>query len=119
MSLRKTDLQSFFKRLRKAHPPIDKDDPTTQIKYYAAGEYGGKTNRPHYHIIIFNAKLELLQPAWDLGQIHYGQVSDASIGYTLKYISKPSRIPLHRNDDRQKEFALMSKNLGQITLLIE
>lgn len=105
MALSKRDLQLFFKRLRKANPGRG-------LKYYAAGEYGGKTNRPHYHIILFNAALETIQPAWHLGQLHYGQVSEASVGYTLKYITKPSRIPMHQNDDRQPEFALMSKGLG-------
>ena len=30
---------------------------TTPLKYYAVGEYGGQTKRPHYHIVIFNADL--------------------------------------------------------------
>lgn len=108
MGLCKRDLQLFFKRLRKAHPKT-----SATIKYYACGEYGGKTNRPHYHVILFNAELKLIQPAWNLGQIHYGMVSGASVGYTLKYMSKPSRIPMHRNDDRQREFSLMSKGIGK------
>lgn len=107
MSLSKRDLQLFFKRLRKVSPR------GLKIKYYAAGEYGGNTRRPHYHIILFNAKLEKIQPAWDLGNVHYGVVSAASVGYTLKYISKPAKIPLHSNDDRLREFALMSKGLGE------
>lgn len=107
MSLKKKDLQDFFKRLRKKHA-ID-----TQIKYYACGEYGGKTLRPHYHVIIFNASLETIQPAWSMGSVYYGTVNGASIGYTLKYMSKPQRIPLHRNDDRLPEFSLMSKGLGK------
>lgn len=114
MEIRKRDLQLFFKRLRKAHPPTD-----TPIKYYAVGEYGGKSFRPHYHIILFNADIKLIQDAWKnpetgryIGQIHYGTVSGASIGYSLKYLSKKSRIPLHKNDDRTPEFALFSKGLG-------
>lgn len=109
MGLSKRDVQLFFKRLRKSH------ESGTQIKYYACGEYGGKTFRPHYHIILFNAKLELIQPAWQLGQVHYGDVSGASIGYCLKYICKEGKIPLHKNDDRQKEFALMSKDWAAVT----
>lgn len=109
MTLQKRDMQLFFKRLRKAHEKIDGVD---KIKYYAAGEYGGKTKRPHYHIILFNAIEKLIQPAWNLGQIHYGTVSEASVGYCLKYINKPTKIPLFKGDDRQKEFALMSKGLG-------
>ena len=87
------------------------------IKYYAVGEYGGKTLRPHYHMVIFNADVNLFERSWALenktiGQIHVGTITEASIGYTLKYISKASKIPLHKNDDRQKEFSLMSKGLG-------
>lgn len=107
MGLSKRDVQLFIKRLRKAHTKKSKP-----IRYYAAGEYGGKTNRPHYHIILFNAQLELIQPSWNLGQVHYGEVSGASVGYTLKYMSKKSKIPMHANDDRQPEFSLMSKGLG-------
>jgi len=84
-----------------------------RIKYYAAGEYGGKTKRPHYHIILFNAQPELVEMSWQLGSVHYGKVSGASVGYTLKYMSKPRCIPMHRNDDRQPEFSLMSKGLGE------
>lgn len=111
MSLDKTDFQKFIKRLRKAQKDVG------NIKYYAVGEYGGRTMRPHYHAIIFNADVKLIQPAWslngiDIGMVHYGEVNEATIGYTLKYISKASKVPLHRNDDRVKEFSLMSKDLA-------
>lgn len=102
----KRDLQLYFKRLRKLHPNY------TKIKYYACGEYGTNTKRPHYHIILFNANPHYIAEAWQLGQIHIGEVNEASVGYTLKYMSKKSQIPVHQNDDRQKEFSLMSKRLG-------
>lgn len=111
MSLRKRDIQLFFKRLRKQH------SSDVQIKYYCVGEYGTRTKRPHYHIILFSADIEKIQPSWQLGAVHYGAVTGASIGYTLKYMCKPSRIPLHKNDDRIKEFALMSKGSALITCL--
>lgn len=111
-NLSKRDLQLFFKRLRKSHP-----QGSTPIRYYAVGEYGTTYRRPHYHIILFNAEIELIQPAWSLagkciGEVHYGKVSGASIGYCLKYISKGRTVPAHRNDDRQAEFSLMSKGIG-------
>lgn len=108
MTLHKKDAQNFMKRLRKAHPN------TARLKYYLVGEYGGKTYRPHFHMILFNADIKHIQPAWNQGQIHYGKVEAASVGYALKYMckAKGSRIPLHRNDDRLPEFALMSKGLG-------
>lgn len=104
MSLQKRDLQLFFKRLRKVH--------ANRIRYYAVGEYGGKTCRPHYHLILFNADIAKIQPCWNLGSVHYGQVSGASVGYTLKYMAKRGRIPMHKNDDRIPEFGLMSKRSG-------
>lgn len=106
MELRKRDIQLFFKRLRKRLPGV-------AIKYYCAAEYSPKPkDRPHYHVIIYNVELSEVQPAWALGHIHYGKLSEASVGYTLKYICKTRRIPAHRNDDRQPEFSLMSKGLG-------
>lgn len=114
MGLNKRDLQLFFKRLRKAHNNVlGLDGYPVRIKYYACGEYGGRTFRPHYHVILFNARIELIQDAWQNGAVHYGKVTGASVGYTLKYMSKPSKIPMHKNDDRDREFALMSKNWDQ------
>ena len=106
MTLNKSDIQKFLKRYRKKH------GTNTKIKYYLCGEYGGNTLRPHYHIILFNGNAEHIETAWGLGQIHIGKVNEASTGYTLKYLAKPSQIPKHRNDDRLKEFSLMSKKMG-------
>lgn len=110
MTLDKADIPRFFKRLRKL-------DPAAPIKYFAVGEYGTNYLRPHYHAIIFNATQDDILKAWaldgkTLGSVHFGGVTGASVGYTLKYMSKKSRIPMHKNDDRQPEFALMSKGLG-------
>lgn len=106
MNLHKRHCQLFMKRLRKLNK-------NAKIKYYIAGEYGGRTLRPHYHMLLFNANIETIQKAWHLGSVHYGEVTGASIGYTLKYMSKPAKIPLHKNDDRTPEFSLMSKGIGE------
>lgn len=58
------DLQLFFKRLRKK---------VGKIRYFACGEYGDQTMRPHYHAIIFGLELYDLIP-WsrnELGQQYY------------------------------------------------
>jgi hypothetical protein len=109
MNLEKTDIQKFMKRLRKLS--------NEKLKYYVCGEYGSKNMRPHYHLIIFNADKEMVEKAWaldnkPLGQIYIGEVNEASIGYTLKYMTKKGKIPMYYNDDRQKEFSLMSKGIG-------
>lgn len=114
MSLRKSDFQKFIKRLRKLCP-------YEKISYFACGEYGTNTNRPHYHAIVFNVRdPELYAKAWTLGEsqigaVHVGTVTTASIAYTLKYIDKESfrqKKYRHVRDDREFEFQLQSKGLG-------
>lgn len=114
LTLDKTALPSFIKRLRK----YEKE----KVKYYACGEYGGRTDRPHYHAIVFNVSNPLnYQKAWSIiddgrrdpiGHVDCGEVTGDSIAYCCKYMDKPHGIPRYDRDDRQKEFSLMSKNLG-------
>lgn len=100
-------LQLFMKLLRKAH---GRDG--AKLTYYVCGEYGSARMRPHYHMILFNADVDKIQKCWKYGEIYYGSVSDLSVGYCLKYISKEKKIPVHGRDDRVPEFALMSKGIG-------
>lgn len=99
------DLTKFFKKLRKLNK--------SKIVYYACGEYGGQTERPHYHAIIYNVdNVDAINTAWGLGNVHIGSVSGNSIGYTAGYINKGKIIPKHKNDDRIPEFSTMSKHIG-------
>ena len=108
LMLGKGDLQRFWKRLRKAHGNTD-----LAIKYYAVGEYGAKRQRPHYHAILFNADREYVGKSWQRGDVYYGSVTEASVGYVLKYLNKDLRVTgKHKRDDRVKEFSVMSKRLG-------
>lgn len=131
MTLVKKDLQLYFKRLRKletqkiqvatkikGRKPVYKDLYNQKIKYYACGEYGGLTNRPHYHIILLNVvNKQNIEKAWsidnkEIGITDIGTVTQASIAYTCKYIDKPKRIPMHKRDDRIREFSIMSLGIG-------
>lgn len=53
-TLCKRDIQLFFKRLRKHFPD-------QKIRYFGCSEYGPKTQRPHYHFIIFGLELDDLE----------------------------------------------------------
>lgn len=145
MSLETTHFQLFMKKLRNsfAYRAINPEtgrlkyyyDKVPQIKYFLAGEYGGKTFRPHYHAIIFGVPLSTLIgdyyssmvarglitldgtrqfdcKYWQYGAITIGQVAEASVGYTLKYVMKEGKIPLHKNDDRLPEYQRVSKGMG-------
>jgi hypothetical protein len=52
------DLQLFLKRMRIYQ--WRKTRALEQIRYYAAGEYGERFGRPHYHLIMFNVHPDTL-----------------------------------------------------------
>lgn len=105
----KTTLQGFFKRLRRRLPE--------KIRYFAVGEHGTKSSRPHYHCIIFgydnsNAIYSnAVDQAWrngkgePLGFVYHGSVTIKSIMYVCKYHILA--------DENTKGFALMSKSIGK------
>lgn len=104
-TLVKEDVQKFFKRLRK-------NTGKKTIRYYACGEYGANTWRPHYHAIIFDTDFDEVYKAWGKGEIYIGDTTSESIAYVLKYMCKASKVPAHSKDDRLREFSLMSKKMG-------
>lgn len=128
-SICKRDLQLFFKRLRK--------NTGQKIKYYACGEYGDTSGRPHYHAIIFGLHLDDLIPiresfngdiyytsptvlkAWqDKGHVVIGRVSFQSCAYVARYVMKkwkPSKGSEHpyKKLGIEPEFQVQSNGLGK------
>lgn len=125
-TLNRKDVPAFIKRVRSfthytnklirqgKKPKVDDNWITDlpPLKYYAVGEYGGKFKRPHYHLIVFNVNLDAVVHSWDLGRIHVGSVTGASVGYTLKYISKRTYEGYFEGDSRTPTFSQQSKGLG-------
>jgi len=78
-----TDCQKFLKRLRKRDGPI---------RFFAVGEYGTKSGRKHWHVLLFGClpyERGLLQSAlWPLGFIHIGDFSLQTARYCSKYVLK-------------------------------
>lgn len=103
-TLVKRDLQLFFKKIRKRGE---------KIKYYACGEYGGLTKRPHYHMIIMGASEPAIDHSWQHGHLKYGKVSAASIRYVTNYLCKSGGLYPFDDPDGQPEFSLMSKGMGK------
>lgn len=96
-SLVRKDLQDFIKRLRNYVPGV---------RYFGCGEYGSKYARPHYHLILFNCKLDdykpvrktfnggyiysskLIEKLWPKGFVTLGEVSYSSCAYVARYACK-------------------------------
>lgn len=119
-SLIKGDLQKFFKRLRKnIHP--------RKIKYFACGEYGEQSGRPHYHCIIYGldylsdddwVSIKVSWPYCDwpsLGNSPFGTVTPQSIRYTVSYIEKSIKGDWEKYayDNIEKPFHILSNGLGK------
>lgn len=118
-TLNPDDLTLFFKRVRKALPP-------RSLRYFAAGEYGENTLRPHYHLCIFGHGeeiLPLLQSSWSspftkepygmVDRINHGPITKQNARYTAKYTIKKLTAPDDpRLEGRYPEYPSFSKGIG-------
>lgn len=86
-SLSKEDYTNFLKRLRQNITP-------RRIRTIGVGEYGPNTNRPHYHLIIFNSKPgdeTHIENAWSkegepMGFVDTSILTDARANYIAGYV---------------------------------
>lgn len=129
-SLQASELRDFLKRLRKAIAP-------KRIRFYAVGEYGDETWRPHYHLALFGFPgcmygrtrrapgrsrvawstccpvCRLVGDKWALGDVEVGRLEPQSASYLAGYVTK--KMTAHddaRLKGRQPEFARMSLKPG-------
>lgn len=134
-----SDVQKFMKRLRRHLEYVPKKsrgvrDHVSKVRYFAVGEYGGKTHRPHYHLIIFGWKPSDAEPfkthngkpvyrsrqiekLWPFGFSSFSEVNPYVAKYCARYVTKKfSR--LETADTRDKvvvpEFVLQSTRDGAI-----
>lgn len=116
-SLSVSDLQKFFKRLRKELKKFGRS-----IRYYACGEYGDRFGRPHYHAIIYGLSLRpedkmVVRAKWPMGLVHFGTAEPNSIGYVAQYIDKKFTGDMAKQeyDDkgRQPVFKVCSLGIGK------
>lgn len=98
-------LTLFFKRLRKYCSDIEQFGQ----RYFACGEYGEETQRPHYHAIVYNLPDEVLAKSkswpdstpeaplwtspilselWPHGIVVYGDVNWNTCAYVARYVVK-------------------------------
>lgn len=131
ISLEKHDVQKFVKRLRYHYR-----NSGIKSKYMLAGEYGGQTLRPHYHMIWFGLpleqdqfkkvgmsptndpywKLEKLNNIWGNGHVTIGRVTWESIGYVMRYNLKKAKGKdklWYEMQGMNEEFTTKSQKIGR------
>lgn len=119
------DLELFWKRLRKRFP--DK-----RIRYFACGEYGDNSNRPHYHACVFGLVFpdtrlystkagislytsDILDSVWTHGNCTVGDVNFESAAYVARYIMKKRlgwMSQYYEAEGIEPEFVRMSRRPG-------
>lgn len=123
-TLRRKDLTDFVKRLREDYSPL-------KLRYFNVGEYGDSSERPHYHLALFNypscsrghsqfnrranccSVCERVLRIWGKGIVHSGQLEDNSAAYIAGYVTKKlTSAQDPRLKGREKEFGSMSLKPG-------
>ncbi len=107
-TLEKRDVQLWLKRLRTV---IWREHGRT-VRYYGCGEYGEKTSRPHYHLILYGiacTETKLIRDTWGLGNIQMSDANEANMRYTAKYTLKKRLTRPEELLGRQKEYSMMSR----------
>lgn len=89
VSLYKKDVQDFFKRVRRS---MDYHNIHIPFKYLSCGEYGGSTDRPHYHIVFLGLSdvvaRDVTRKNWPYGLIDVGPLTSGGLRYVTKYCTK-------------------------------
>lgn len=130
--LKKEDVSQFMKNLRGRKEFIDRE-----LRFFASGEYGPSTHRPHYHEIIFGVDLDELQQiaplrfagknelkqiywnspildsVWKKGFVQVSEASQEAMNYVARYTAKKAQGDSYASDHGlPEEFSLMSRRPG-------
>ena len=110
----KVEFQKFMKRFRKRYGH-------SSVRFFACGEYGSETKRPHYHaILMLDYPLDLsaigvnvfhsaeIADTWKLGLHSVSFAEPACAAYVAGYVVKKQRNP----DADLQPFILMSRRPG-------
>lgn len=134
-TLEPDDVTNFIKRLREKYKKPNGD--YRNIKYFYAGEYGEIGKRPHYHMILFGAPLDIKQfydfkvdplhkklhwksheidELWGKGIVDIAEVEWGSCAYVARYCMKKisdDNDPIeYAKQGKIKEYVRMSRRPG-------
>lgn len=129
--LSSVDIQRFIKRLRitferkyKSYELQEKNPPS--IRYFACGEYGPTTFRPHYHLLLFFSSQflaayiqEYIRECWKYGFTDTSFVSECNSSYVASYVNSVAHLPAIYQTASLRPFALFSKHPALGTLAFD
>lgn len=123
-TLRRSDLTNWLKRQRKAMEPL-------RVRYFACGEYGDTTERPHYHCALYGyprckrapvgpaikgcscSSCSLVRETWGHGHILVAPLSAEAARYIAGYVTKKMLSKgSSKLNGREPEFPAMSLKPG-------
>lgn len=127
-TLSPADLRGFLDRLRWHFSTVGRRG----IRFFAVGEYGDVTERPHYHLALFGVpncahgistyskmrvrccgNCELVRNIWGRGNVFLGNLERDSAGYVASYVTKAmTKADDPRLGDRYPEFSRKSLKPG-------
>lgn len=124
-SIHKKEIQKFIRSLRKKIK--------TKIRYFACGEYGDESGRPHYHAIIFGYdfskdrqiwmktktgniiyRSELLEKTWTKGYSSIGDVTFESAAYVARYVMKKRKGNTEKAEKYSERYNAVDSETGDL-----
>lgn len=111
-----SDCQKFFKRLR-FHSKNKYDE---EIRFYGVSEYGPRTYRPHWHLLLFfnsdelaSVIQQLVSESWSYGRTTCELSRGGSASYVASYVNSNVCLPsLYLQHKEIKARSLHSKGFG-------
>lgn len=113
----KYDVRMFLKRLRRRlsyNYNIDE-----RISYYAVGEYGPRTLRPHFHVLLYfdseqtsQVIEKVVRESWKFGRIDISLSRGDCNKYVAGYVNSSCDLPSIYKTPKFKPFSLHSQLFG-------
>lgn len=115
LTLKKDDLTKYLKVI---NVNVKRKLPLEEYKYFACGEYGDQTERPHYHIVLSCNNQEigkLFLKKWFAGDVKFEEASIQSVFYTIGYVNKKIKDKDYYYDlnEIERPFRKFSRGLGK------
>lgn len=110
------DVQNYMKRVRTNLKRTF--GFTGKVRYYACGEYGPKTHRPHYHLLVFGIPTifqSVLDDSWSYGFTCIKPFFPETCIYVAGYIQKKlyGEVGSFVYEDIEPPFSCCSHHLGE------